>query len=448
MKFLLTLLLALALSFAQEHTITRLSLPSALRPVEPSIAINPANPDNIVAAFIRFGEAHENRVVSTRYHSMDGGKTWRYEEEKNPDKRPQGDDVMTFNAEGIAYHAYISFRGLKTKKSKRNGIYVNHSLKNTDEWAEPVVVVDHINSLRPYEDKPWLITDNSPNSKHKGNVYIAWTRFDGYDSKDPNDSTQIYFSASTDKGRSYGEPFRISDLGGDCLDGDKTVEGAVPAVAPDGSVHVVWAGEKGLFYDRSFDGGKTFGKDKLISDMPGGWLNDVEELSRSFGLPVTKIDNSNGKNRGTIYVNWIDERNGDTDVFLIWSRDGGETWTKPKRINNDKIRNGKSQFFTWLAVDPIDGSVNICYFDRRNYSDSTTDLYLARSIDGGETFNNIHVKNQKPFKTKKATFFGDYTNVDVYGGRVVIVYPHFIAEAETAVSVARFEFKLNSQETK
>lgn len=448
MKFLFTILVALATVFSQDHTITRLSQPSDLRPVEPSIAINPTNPDNFVAGFIRFGEPHETRVVSMRYHTMDGGKTWQFEEEKNPDQRPQGDDVITFNAEGVAYHAYISFRGLRTTKSKRNGIYVNHSLKNTSIWAEPVVVVDHINTLRPYEDKPWMVTDNAAKSPHKGNVYVAWTRFDGYDSKDPNDSTQIYFSASDSEGRSYHEPFRISDVGGDCLDGDKTVEGAVPAVAPDGTIHVVWAGEKGLYYDKSKDGGKSFGTDKIISDMPGGWLNDVEELSRSFGLPVTKVDLSKGKNSGSIYVNWIDERNGDTDIFLIWSRDGGETWTKPKRINNDKIRNGKSQFFTWLSVDPIDGSINICYFDRRNYNDATTDLYLARSVDGGETFKNIHVKKQKPFKTKKEIFFGDYTNVDAYGGRVVIIYPHFIAEKETAVSVAKFDFKLNSLETK
>ena len=30
----------------------------------------------------------------------------------------------------------------------------------------------------PFEDKPWLGVDRSPSSPHRGNVYVAWTRFD------------------------------------------------------------------------------------------------------------------------------------------------------------------------------------------------------------------------------------------------------------------------------
>ena len=82
-------------------------------------------------------------------------------------------------------------------------------------------------------------------------------------------------------------PFRISDTGGDCIDSDNTVEGAVPAVGPNGEVYIVWAGPLGLVFDKSLDGGLSFGKDKVIGDMPGGWDFSVDGLDRANGMPNT-----------------------------------------------------------------------------------------------------------------------------------------------------------------
>ena len=118
-------------------------------------------------------------------------------------------------------------------------------------------------------------------------------------------------------------PLRISDDTGDARDGDGTLEGAVPAVGPKGEVYVAWAGPKGLSFDRSDDGGWTFGADKLISPLTGGWDIPVPGVERHNGMPVTAVDLSSGPNKGTLYVNFIDERNGDTDVFLLASKDGG-----------------------------------------------------------------------------------------------------------------------------
>ena len=138
----------------------------------------------------------------------------------------------------------------------------------------------------------------------------------------------------------------------------------------------MWAGPLGLVFDKSTDGGLTFGKDKVIGDMPGGWDFEIEGLNRANGMPVTGVDLSNGPNKGTLYVNWIDARNGDPDVFVMSSRNGGETWTAPVRVNDDALKNGKAQFFTWMAIDPADGSVNIVFYDRRegtghaNWSDA------------------------------------------------------------------------------
>ena len=86
---------------------------------------------------------------------------------------------------------------------------------------------------------------------------------------------------------------------------------------------IAWAGPKGIVFDKSTDGGWTFGKDVLVSATPGGWDLPVPGLERHNGMPVTAVDLSDGPRKGTIYVNWIDERNGDLDVFVAASSDSG-----------------------------------------------------------------------------------------------------------------------------
>ena len=162
-------------------------------------------------------------------------------------------------------------------------------------------------------------------------------------------------------------------------------------------------------------------------------------------MPVTGVDLSNGPNKGTLYVNWIDARNGDQDVFIMSSRDGGDTWTTPLRVNDDPVKNGKAQFFTWMAVDPVDGSVNIIFYDRRDSAGIQTHLTLARSVDGGRSFVN-HKIDLPPFAINSRVFFGDYSSISAYGGRVVPAFMHFVSESNLAISVALFRFKPGTQE--
>lgn len=91
-------------------------------------------------------------------------------------------------------------------------------------------VVDHLNSTQPFEDKPWPGVDTVADSPHRGNLYVAWTRFDTYGSKDPADKSHIVFSRSRDGGQTFSVPIRVSDTPGDAQDSDDTVEGAVPAI--------------------------------------------------------------------------------------------------------------------------------------------------------------------------------------------------------------------------
>jgi hypothetical protein len=200
-------------------------------------------------------------------------------------------------------------------------------------------------------------------------------------------------------------------VAGNCLDSDSAVEGAVPAVGPNGEVFVTWSGPTGIRFDRSLDGGQTWlNDDILVSDQPGGWDYSIPGIMRCNGFPITCCDLSHGPHRGNIYVNWTDQRNGatDTDVWFVRSLDGGDTWTQPLRVNDDPP--GKHQFFTWMTIDQVTGWIYIVYYDRRNYTDNQTDVYMAVSKDGGVSFFNFRI-SESPFVPVSTVFFGDYNNI-------------------------------------
>jgi len=445
--FIALCVVVLSAATASAQQVVRITEPSAVNPGEVSIAINPKNPDNMIAASFQTGHPPKPRAGSYHYVTSDGGKTWKTVPTPDPKNLVQGDDVMAFSSDGIAYHVHLSFDGIRVARPPRaeNGMIVNVSKDGGNTWTDGTAAINHINTVIPFEDKPGLVVDNASASRSKGNVYLAWTRFDVYGSSNPEHHSQIYFTRSTDQGQTFSMPIRISDTGGDCLDGDNTVEGAVPAVGPKGEVYVVWAGPLGLVMDKSLDGGLTFGKDKVIGNIPGGWDFSVEGLDRANGMPVTGVDLSNGPNKGTLYVNWIDARNGDEDVFVMASRDGGETWSGPVRVNDDPVRNGKAQFFTWMAIDPADGSINVIFYDRRDGTGTQTRLTLARSVDGGKTFVN-HKVDLPVFSANPRVFFGDYCSVSAYEGRVVPAFMHFADDGKLAISVALYRFKPGTQE--
>jgi hypothetical protein len=131
---------------------------------------------------------------------------------------------------------------------------------------------------------------------------------DYYGSTNPNDSTRILFSRSTDAGITWASPVRLSDKGGNCVDSDSTVEGAVPAIGPDGEVYVSWSGPLGIMFDKSTDGGITFGQDIFVADQPGGWDFNIPGIYRCNGMPVTACDAGDSPFRGNIYINWSDQR--------------------------------------------------------------------------------------------------------------------------------------------
>jgi hypothetical protein len=391
----------------------QVSRPWSLDPEEVTIAINPANPLNLAAG----------ANIDYYYYSFDGGHSWT-EGRLTSTLGVWGDPSVTFDAQGSLFFGHLSD---PDDGNWVDRIVVQKSIDGGITWNDGAGI-----GLNPpkVEDKEWLATDQT-DSPYRHNVYVAWTEFDEIWSDDPEDSSRILFSRSTDHGETWSHPVKINDRSGNCLDGDLTVEGAVPAVGPNGAVYTSWGGPLGIMFDRSLDGGVTWGTDILVADQPGGWAFDIPGIFRCNGMPVTACDISDSPYRGAIYVLWSDQRNGldDTDVFLKKSTDGGDTWSEIRRVNDDTT--AAHQFFPWMTVDPLTGIIWVVFYDRRNATDAATEVYVARSEDGGETFVNFPVSDSA-FTPLSTVFFGDYINIAARGGKI---YPIWMRMDESYLSV-------------
>ncbi len=388
-NYILVLLIFISLKSLAQHA--NVLIGNSGSPEEPTIVVNPNNTNEMIAG------ANLNHY----YYSSDAGLSWS-SGTMSSQYVVWGDPCVAVDTAGDFYFFHLAYY---------NGVFIDRIVceKSVDAgatWAGSGFF--GLNGTKA-QDKEWVSIDRANN-----NIYATWTQFDTYGSSSPLDSSVIMFSKSTDAGQTWSQSLRISKLAGDCIDSDNTDEGAVPAVGPNGEIYVAWVGANGIMFDRSTDEGNTWLNDDIfVSSVPGGWDYSVPGITRSNGLPVTLCDTSGGINNGTIYINWTDQRNGtdDTDVWLVKSTDGGDTWSVPARVNDDAP--GKHQFFTWMAIDQTTGFLWFVFYDRRNYSDEQTDVYCALSEDGGNAFTNFKV-SESPFLPVSSVFFGDYTNITAH----------------------------------
>jgi len=387
---------------------------------EPAIAVNPSNPQQVVGVF------QDNAHAA---YSQDAGRTWQLAEGVAPKNfKVSGDVSVAFDNQGHAFICYIAFDKLGTfnywaRGATRNGIFVRRSLDGGKTWeAEHVPVAEQPTEPGiPFEDKPYIVADDTK-GPYAGNLYVGWTRWRIADS-------QILLSRSTDDGKTWSAPVEIDEHPGLPRDDNGAAEGFDGVVGPDGTLYAIWSQDDDLMLTVSRDGGKTFSLARpVVHTAP--IMFAVDTLERANGFPQIAIDPRTKR----LYVTWSDYRNGDLDVFLAASDDQGQRWTAPVRVNNDPVHNGAEQFFQWLAVDPVDGSVNVLFYDRRRDPENKKQIVaLARSTDGGRTFAN-YAWTSDLFEAG-GVFFGDYTGLAAYGGRVYGIWmekPKAAPEAKTA----------------
>lgn len=375
---------------------------------EPSVAVNPTNPQQVVVAY---------QVPANIAYSTDAGASWLHGSSVAPTNlKVSGDVSVTYDNQGHAILCYIAFNKLGTfnywgHATHTNGVFVRRSMDGGKTWEKQPVTVSEQQKKPgiPMEDKPYVIADTS-HGPFAGNLYIAWTRWGLKDSR-------MVVSRSTDDGQTWMTPMEIDQHPGLPRDDNGALEGFDGAVGADSTFYAVWSAGNQMQFTTSRDGGKSFAKVKNIFRTPP-IMFAVQDFDRANGFPQIAVDAQSGDYKHAhLYLTWSDYRNGDIDVFCARSENGGRTWSTPVRVNNDAIHDGSDQFFQWLTVDPVSGAVSIIFYDRRDDPENhKTRVTLARSTDGGKNFTN-YAWSQTPF-VSGGDFMGDYSAIASYGNRV------------------------------
>ncbi len=377
---------------------------------EPSIMMNPMMPEQIVAGTNK----------ASIYTSQDTGRTWSEKLMPNPSNF-SGDPCIIVDTQQVFYH--FSLGGVYNTTNWLESLVCYRSYDHGFTWPDSTEIGS--NGIKD-QDKEWAVVDRRNNK-----IYMTWTEFDTYGSPNTLDSSRIMFSSSSDQAHTWSVPKQLNLVSGDCVDDDNTTEGAVPAVGPNGEIYVAWADINGIKFDRSFDEGNTWvQQDIAVANQPNGWNYDIPGIFRANGLPIVDCDKSNSAYKGRVYLNWSDQLNGanDTDIWLTYSDDSGTTWMPRIRVNNDIP--GKHQFFSWMTIDQSTGFIYVVFYDRRNYLNNKTDVYLARSVDGGNTFSNELISSSG-FTPNPNIFFGDYTNISAVNNIVRPIWCRLEANVKT-----------------
>ena len=267
-------------------------------------------------------------------------------------------------------------------------------------------------------DKEMILTDNSPASPYKNNLYCVWTGFNG-----------ITFNKSIDGGNTFTSLITIKNGAGT---GSNIQTGA------NGEIYVCWAdlgsatlpvhAANSLGFAKSLDGGQTFNQAKVVVPFTGNAIGDNPNPNfnniRINNNPSMAVDKSGKGNNGRLYAVFSAKRNGtgNSVIYLTWSDDKGNTWSTPNIIS---YQNGLQSFFPWAAIDQTTGTLYVAYYciDGNGFQ---TNTYLAVSNDGGNNFVNQKISDVPHTTQVINSFFGgyegDYIGVTAYGGKAYVAW--------------------------
>jgi hypothetical protein len=331
-------------------------------------------------------------------YSTDRGHTWTDGGPLPGSTQWRGDPWLATGPDGTIYMAGLYGNpNLTSIGVLRGTVDPNTGLVS---WSSPTIV----NLGAP--DKEAMTVD--PNS---GTIYISYTSFSGNQS--------INLIQSNDGGLTFSAPVVVTT---------GSVQGSQVAVGPDGEVYVCWdigyPSDSGIGFAYSFDGGHTFTVKPKIENTVNTPF-PIPGTDRTPAFPHMAVDLSGGPYTGTIYITWQSAHlSGHLDALLTWSNDAGQDWTAPITVNDDGTN--ALHWYPTVSVDN-NGYVHVFFYDRRDHPGTTlTNLYYARSIDGGQSFQpNLRVTDTDSnfhTSTDGAPAWGDYINSYADGTSVVVAW--------------------------
>jgi len=144
-----------------------------------------------------------------------------------------------------------------------------------------------------------------------------------------------------------------------------------------GFVHVVWWDNRDtnyeIYYKRSTNAGGSWSADTRLTDNSA--------MSR---LPSISVRGPN------VHLVWIDNRDGNDEIYYKRSTDSGVTWGADSRLTN----NPSTSFYPSLSS--TDSFVHLSWMDRR---DGNPETYYKRSTDNGSSWSQDVRLTNDPYET-------------------------------------------------
>jgi hypothetical protein len=438
--------------------------------IEPSIAVNPENPKNVVTCYqegrVDAGGDQVNGCATT----FNGGKTWT--DAHLPGLTPDvehgtydraSDAVVAFGPNNVVYANSLVFDDT-SGNGLRSAIVVNVSKDGGKTWG-PMIEVEG-DQGGGLNDKNWIIVDNSDaTGHHLGRVYVVWDRV-----------APVIASYSDDEGATWTPPSVIYSGQG---------IGTLPLVLPSGDLGIVFTTIAGGPAVRPPEGEGQETAGKLVYSVAAGagtvpfpgalafsapvtidndLSNGVRGQRASDGLPTADVDPTTGR----IYVAWDDGRfradtpkaTNENDIVYSYSDDGVQ-WTPAARVNRpakaSKLSKNAIDHFNPMIGVGKDGTVHIAYLQRKEgpgdvstFSPFVDTYYQELKKDKTKWSKPLRVnrfRSDTRFAafSRNGAFFGDYNQVAVTGSWTYIVRCE--GHRETGNEIAAFPPKVHHQRT-
>ena len=331
---------------------------------EPSIAVNPQNPSNMVIVWRQFNSVSSNFRQAGWGYTFNRGLSWTFPGVLTPGTF-RSDPVVDVDTSGVFY-----YQSLKSDFT----LDVFKSLDGGATWGAPVPSFGG--------DKNWLVVDRT-GGPGNGFLYGIWQRF-------ASCCGLNVLTRSVDAAQSFQAPVPVyaSPTFGTLAVGP---DGTLFAAGIDGTVtqdfsHFVIAWP-------SSDQDPIPAVPPVLGGRPvdlGGSMDYSDEPNPAglLGQANVATDHSTGSTRGNVYVlaSVIPHSFDPLDVHFTRSVDGGRTFSAPVRVNDDP---GSSNW-QWLAAHAVaaNGRIDAIWFDTRDLGVSNRSrLYYSYSWDAGVTWS-------------------------------------------------------------